>query len=240
MTVPATFNSPERIIREAMFEAKLLGKGNDPSSEDFARYMNRLQDMVNLWQTSGLKLWLNYDLEIGPLIAGQALYQMGPGFYINMAKPLRQIQGYYLEATGAVRRPLQVLSKDEYFRLSTTTQTGSINSYYVDKKQLSLDVYLWLTPDAQAVTGEAHGIFQQPCTHLVQLNDTVNFPEEWYLALIWGLADQICGGQPQAIMDRCKEKANEYKMQLENWDVEDASTSFTPDQRIVYQTSSFR
>lgn len=240
MTVPATFNTPGRIIGEAMYEAKLLGKGQSPSSEDYPKYLNRLQDMINTWQTDGLKLWLQHDLEIGPLVAGQARYQFGPGLDIDMTKPLRVLQGYYLESAGAVRRPLLVLSKDEYFRLSTTTQTGAINSYYVDKQLLSLDVYLWLTPDAQAATGEAHGIFQTQVDHLIQLNDRTTFPVEWYLALIWGLADEICGGQPQATIDRCAKKATEYKDKLDNWDVEDASTSFAPDQRQVYINSSFR
>jgi hypothetical protein len=223
-----------------MREAKLLGAAQNPSSEAFANNMNRLQDMVNQWQTEGLKLWLDHDLEIGPLVAGQSLYTFGPGGTIDMVKPLRVLQGYYLQSDGATRRPLLVLSREEYFRLSTVTQTGSINSYYVDKQQLTLNVYLWLTPDAEAATGEAHGIFQQQVDHLITLNQQMTFPVEWYLALMWGLADEICGGQPQAIMDRCSKKATQYKQALEDWDVEDASTRFAPDQRVLYQTSSFR
>lgn len=240
MTTPATFNTPERIIREAMREAKLLGRGQNPSSEAFADYLNRLQDMVNQWQTQGLKLWLDHDLNIGPLVAGQSLYTFGPGGTINMTKPLRVLQGYYIELAGAVRRPLLVLSREEYFRLSTVAQTGAINSYYVDKQLLTLNVYLWLTPDAQAITGEAHGIFQQQVDHLIQLNQQMTFPVEWYLALMWGLASEICGGQPQATMDRCEKMAGKYKTELEDWDVEDASTSFAPDQRVAYINSSFR
>ena len=33
------------------------------------------------------------------------------------------------------------------------------------------------------------------------------FAQEWRIALRWGLADDIATGQPQAIMDRCAQRA---------------------------------
>ena len=60
------------------------------------------------------------------------------------------------------------------------------------------------------------------------------------MGLRWALADELSTGQPQAIMDRCERKATAYRQALEDWDVEDAPTSFTPDQRALYATSSFR
>lgn len=238
MTFPADFNSPGRIVKTAMWEAKLLAKGQEPSSQDYASYMPRLNDMANRWQTRGLKLWLNYVLPV-PIVAGQALYEIGPGGDVAMTKPLRAIQGFFEYTAGGVRRPLTVLSKDEYYRLSTVVQQGAINSYYVDKQQTTLNVYFWLTPDAQAVLdGVPNVIIQQQVTNVIQLNDTMNFPVEWFNALYWGLADEICGGQPQAIMDRCEKKAKETLEDLENWDVEDASTMFQPDPQRAYTSGS--
>jgi hypothetical protein len=45
------------------------------------------------------------------------------------------------------------------------------------------------------------------------------------------LAHQLSTGQPQAIIDRCKENWQYFETMLEDWDVEDASTRFEPDQR---------
>ena len=55
-----------------------------------------------------------------------------------------------------------------------------------------------------------------------------------------GLADELATGQPQPIMQRCEAKANQYRQALEDWDVEDASTSFAPDQRALYSSWDFR
>jgi hypothetical protein len=235
---PASFNTPDRIIREAMRNAKLIGKGEDPSSEDYAEYMPRLNDLINVWQTQGLKLWLQTDLSV-TLVAGTALYTFGTTGTVVMTKPTRVVQAYYLDSSDN-RRPLLVLSRDEYTRLSNVVNQGQINSYYVDKQQATLNVYFWLTPDSDAATGTAHLIIQQQVTNIVSLNDTMNFPPEWFLALHWGLANEICSGQPQSIIDRCEKMSNQYRTALEDWDVEDASTSFAPDQRNTYETGRFR
>lgn len=237
MTFPANFNTPDRIISTALFEAKLLQMNDTPSPEQYAMYMPRLCDLINVWQTQGLKLWLNFDQSV-TLIANQALYTFSPTGNVVMAKPLRVIDGYYLDSAGN-RRPITSIGRTEYDRLSNVTNTGAVNTYFVDKQQTHLDVYFWLTPDAAAATGTAHVILQQQVTNFTGLTDTMNFPVEWFLALIWGLADEACGGQPQAIMNRCQQRAITYRTLLEDWDVEDADTTFQPDQRVTMYTNRF-
>lgn len=233
MAGPILPNTPFRVIRFALQDAGLLEQGQNPDSEDIADYFVRLNEMVNFWQTQGLKLWLNQDTSI-VLIAGTATYSLGS----LGVKPLRVIQGYYLDSSNN-RRDITDLSRDEYTRLSNVVQQGQINSYFVDKQQNTLNVSFWLTPDTDAATGTAHLITQQPVNNLIQLDETVNFPQEWFIALHWGLAAEICTGQPTAIVNRCEAKALLYRTMLEDWDVEDSSTRFTPDPQS-YQTGAFR
>jgi hypothetical protein len=49
---------------------------------------------------------------------------------------------------------------------------------------------------------------------------------------MWVLASQICTRQPQKVIDRCEKMATQFLEDLENWDVEDADTRFTPDTRV--------
>lgn len=233
MAGPILNNTPDRIIRLAMQDAGLLGKGQEPDSEDLADYFSRLNEMINLWQTDGLKLWLNQDVSV-VLIAGTATYQLGGPIY----KPTRVIQGYYLDSSNN-RREITVLSRDEYTRLSNVTQQGQINSYFVDKQQTTLNVTFWLTPDTDAATGTAHLVRQEQVTNLIALNETMNFPVEWFMALHWGLAAEISTGQPSSVINRCEAKAAFFKAKLDDWDVEDAPTRFVPDQRQAYVTGAF-
>lgn len=238
MTSPTDFLNAYGIITEAYFNAALVGQGQTPNSEQIASGMNKLNRMVNLKQTKGLKLWTNIDFPV-TLVAGQNLYTFGPTGTVNMTKPLRAPMGYYTDSSG-IRRPLEPIARSDWDTLSQITQQGQINSYFVDKQQLTLNVYTWLTPDSTAASGTMNLILQQQITNVVGLLDTINFPIEWSQWLVWGLAQQLAIGQPDSIVQRCKMEADTAEDILEGWDVEDAQTFFSPDPRGAYVGYGFR
>ena len=231
-------NTPLSIISDAYFDAGLLQEGQVPNSEQIVVGMRKLLDIINLYQTQGLKLWLNEDYPV-TLVEGVGSYTFGPLGTVVMTKPMRVIDAYYEDANH-IRRPLIPLAWSEYVHLSQITQKGQINSYFVDKQQTELKVFFWLVPDATAATGQAHLVLQKQVVNFINTTETLNFPLEWRIALRWGLADELATGQPQAIMDRCQQRATAYRTALEDWDVEDAPTRFAPDQRSQYVTGSFR
>lgn len=222
-------NNPLSIIQDAYFDAGLIGVGQTVNGEQIVMGMRKLTDLINLWQTQGLKLWLNVDTSI-TLVAGTATYTLGPGGTVDMTKPMRVVEAYYADANG-VRRPLTPLAWADYVRLSTVNQSGSVNSYFVNKQATLLSVLFWPAPDTTAATGTGHLVLQTQVTNFINLTETMNFPLEWRIALRWGLADELATGQPQAIMDRCQQRALAYRTMLEDWDVEDAPTRFTVSQQ---------
>lgn len=229
------------IIVDAMVDAGLLQEGDRPNSEQIATNMRRLQDIINLWQTQGLKLFLQEDIVV-PLVVGQTLYQLGPtGPAVMMAKPLRILQGFILQVPSNVRRPLVMISREEWERLSQVTgNNGTINSFFVDKQAYTLNLNLWPPPDSTEVLNTASFLTQVQATNPIFLSDTTSFPQEWRIALRWGLADDICTGQSQEIMQRCQARAVSYRTALEDWDVEDAATSFEPDSRNYQGVGRFK
>jgi hypothetical protein len=237
-TVNPTFQTAYQIICDAMFDVGKLQVLQTPSGEDLANNMRRLNKLINFYQTQGLKLWLIEDLSI-PLVAGQALYTLGPTGNVVIPKPMRVISGYYLDQFNN-HQPLIPLSWDEYTRLSNLTQQGALNSYFVDKQILTLNVYFWLTPNSTAAMGMGHCVIEQQVTNAVNITDSTMFPIEWALLLEWGLADQISTGQPQSVQTRAFAMAGIYREALENWDVEDASTQLTPDPRNQQYVGRFR
>lgn len=245
MTTPA-INTPSGVICDAYRDAGLTMEGSEPNSEQYASGIRRLRDVMTFMQAgdAGLKLWLNVDTAV-PLTAGVAVYTFSPTGSVTMQKPFRVLEGYYLFTATNVRRPLGVLAWRDYLTLgqagTLTSNQGTINSYFVDKQATQLSVTFWLCPDTtEAANGVAHVLLQAQATTPIALNDTINFPEEWRMALRWGLAADICTGQPQAVIDRCEQKAEFYRNALSSWDVEDASTSFAPDSSRGQDMSSFR
>lgn len=241
MTAPNN-NTPAAIIEEAMLQAGLIQEGQSPNSEQLAVGMRRLTDLINLEQTQGIKLWLNVLTNV-TLVTGQATYVFGPSGDVVMAKPLRCIQAEYVTGVGTTsenKRPLTPLSWDDYLRLSLTLQQGTLNSYFVNKKETTLSISFWLVPDATAAAGIVQALLQVQVTNFTSVTETMNFPIEWKLFLVWGLADQLATGQPATIMDRCQQRAEAYRQKLEDWDVEDTPTQFTPDSRAQYSSGKFR
>jgi hypothetical protein len=236
VTSPTSLHTPDGIIRKALKDAGRLQTGDTPSGEVYSDALSRLGDLINTWQTQGLKLWLNVIRSITP-VAGTATYLLGPSGTTVTVKPLRVVGGWYV-ASGGARRSLTPLSWESYCGLGNLTSQGAVNSYFVDKQRLNLSIKLWQVPDTTAATGTVELLCQEQATAPISLDETVAFPVEWYLALRWGLADDLATGQPQLIMDRCERKAREYRTALEDWDVEDASTFFQPNAMMLSARAS--
>ncbi len=227
------------IITDAMINVGKLRNGGKPDPDTLRTYMRKLNKLINFYQTQGLKLWLLNDVTVN-LTANQALYTFGPTGTLVMLKPLRVDFAYYLDTSGT-QRPLIPMGMTDYKMLSQVSQPGAVNSYYVDKQQSNLNVYFWNTPDTYAAAnGSAHLLFSTQIANFINLTDQMNFPIEWGLLLEWGLADQISTGAPAFIVNRAKNNAEAYREMLENWDVEDAPTSFAPDPRGTNQSGRFR
>lgn len=226
MTSPAYFNSAARLIEYAMRDAGLLAKGQQPKSSDYAEHLNRLNDMVNAWQTQGIKLFLLQDISVTP-VAGTQTYTMSPTGNVVMTKPMRVVDAYYLDSANN-SRPLTSLAWLDWTRLSNRSTSGATNQYFVDKQPTAVIIKVFPVPDTATATGTFHFITQTQATNFVSITDTSAFPAEWAMALRWGLADEICSGQSVAIMNRCAQRATMYKGILEDWDTEDVPIRFSP------------
>lgn len=234
MTTPVTENTGYSIISGAAWNACLIPGGEDPVGDLLAKWTRKLNQLINFIQTKGIRLWLHQDTAV-VLTAGTSLYTFGPTGTVVMTKPTQIVDQYYLYPAnqGATRRPVFRISRQEWDTLSTTQQNGPITQIFVDPQQLTLNVNTWLTPDANEALGTLHLVLRSQVTNFVGITDAMNFPIEWALALEWGLAAQICQGQPQAVINRCDMMAAYFLNALEEWDAEqETSIKLQPDQRL--------
>lgn len=227
MAAPASLYTPMRMVKQALKDCGRLQTGDEPTGEVLADALGRITDLMNFWQTQGLKLFLNQLLSITP-VSGTSLYTLGPGGSLITSKPTRVLEAWRVQSDGS-RVPLNSLSWNQYYRLGNLTDGGVTNSYFVDKQTTNLLVRFWPVPDAVTSAGTFELLTQAQATTPTELDETISFPVEWYLALRWGLADELASGQPAVIMDRCAGKAAAYRQALEDWDVEDTSTIFQRD-----------
>ena len=230
MTTPNTFTY-YTIIQDAMTESQLLREGALPNGEQITKYLRRITLMVNQWQIKGCKEFLISDVTV-PLVANKQTYVLSPTGDVIMPRPLGINEAYYADnSTPANTYTLIPLAWKDWILLSQRNASGAVNQYFEDKQATQTNLNLYLNPDSTAATGTVHVILRNQITTPVGFTGTTGLPVEWGLAMLWGLADEICGGQPQAIMDRCATRAARYLAELEAWDIENAPTSFAPDSR---------
>lgn len=237
MTTPLYQYSVGRAIQQAYVKACLIPAGQQPSSGQIADAIGILTDIVNFQQTKGLKLFSNIDTTI-TLSAGTYMYGLGPAGSIPMTKPLRAVLAYFVSAAGSIT-PMTPVSWQEWVILQKSNQAGTPVNFFVDKQAAVLNVGVWPPPDSTAATGAVHFVLQTQLTTPVSLTDSISFPPEWFIGIVWALAHELSQGQPQEIVNRCKVSKEEYLKDLEDQDVEDAQVFFVPDQRSWVRGGSF-
>lgn len=240
-----------QIITDAYFDAGLIQEGDECNSQQLANGMRHLNKYVNFLGTQGLSL--NFcNPQLLPLVAGQAMYTIGPGGNLapQYGKPLRIVYADCILAQTGVQYPLLPISWQEYYNLSTSTTlapsnspstltAGTLSSYMVNKQPTQLQLFIWMTPNKFTALNQVNVYMQFQTPNFNQLNDQMMFPPEWAFTLEWGLAAYLCTGQPQAVITRCTQMAASFQEALLAWDVEDASTLFQPDTRMTMTNRRF-
>jgi hypothetical protein len=222
-----TTNTAKAVIEKAYVDAGKVQRGGVPTPSQYLDGLDRLNDIINLEQTQGLKLWLETETTV-TLVVGQQMYSLYPLGDVAITKPLRVKQVIYVDSYGTARELIPV-SRDEWTRLSNRTETGAIHSYFTEKLADRLNVYVWNKPDTTEATGSVKLVLHNQATNPAIVSEETAFPPEWVIFLRWALAEDLSTGMPEVIIQRCAGKAEIYRQKLEGWDVEDAPTYFQPD-----------
>ena len=230
--------SRDTIISAALRKIQVLELGTTPDTDTLNNAAQALNIMIKAWQSNGIKLWTIDEYTL-PLVATQTSYTISPsGPDLVGNKPLRITQAWMrnISVTPNIDTPLQILSKAEYNILGTKGSPGMVNSIMYDPRGTTGILYVYLTPDTATATNYAlHFVAQRPMTDIATGTDVPDFPTEWQQALIWGLADELAIEYGCHVNQRQEIaiKAEKYRKDLEDWDVEYVSTFFTPDQRMM-------
>ncbi len=228
------------ICKRAYQDAGKLAAGGALSSVQLAEGIERLNDIINLRQTNGLRLWLETETPV-PLVAGQQMYTFMPGGDVSVTRPLRIKQAAYWDSTSNVRPLTRCLSREEWTRLSSRTIQAAVSQFFYEKLYDRLNLYLWNIPDTTAATGTVKVVLQHQAGNVTLAADSPNFPIEWTLYLRWALAEDLATGMPQEIVARAERMAAKYLEDLNGWDVEgETETFFQPDMQTFARPGAFR
>ena len=185
------------------------------------------------WDTvAGITDGTTFDINTG--VPSAAAADNVVYFYTTrMPQPLRIEEANLYDQSTEDETDLQIVSRDEYWKLGKKTVSGIVNQLFFDPKQDETIIKLYMKPNTSTdyIKMVCHMPFEDMDT---QANDLA-FPQYWYEAVVWGLASRLMykfgGAVTQDRRREIKGMAYEFKESALNFDTEDTSIFFQPRSR---------
>lgn len=162
-------------------------------------------------------------------------------FTTTADKPLRissarLIQGFDQDANGTsqVELPMSALAYQDYWNMSAVTLSGQIpNQFHYNPQVSTGTLYLWPKPSTSAVRVQIS--YERLLEDMDSLNNTFDFPAEWFSALQYQLAVRLAPGYgKEEKLTALMPIASNLLQNIKDWDIETTSIRFMPDYTSGY------
>jgi len=222
--------SRDDISTAAMRKLGVIADGQTPSALNLTNTSQALNTLVAQFRALGMPLWARNTYTFSPT-AGTQLYQIGTGKTLNTPYPLKMLQAYRIDSTGTTKIPMEIVANFNFNIYPTNSGGSPIQMTYQPKVNYG-EIQLWPVPDATAASQSTITIvYQTPFQYFTSSTDTADFPEEWYLPLIYNLAVLIAPewGIPLPDRQALQREAKEYLQTTLEFGTEDGSLFLQPD-----------
>jgi hypothetical protein len=213
-----------------------------PTTTQRTDALQMLNYLVTAWQAHGMQVWCQ-KVGTHTLTAGDGELTVGVGGDIAIQRPL-SIQQAWLRNTVAdpdQDKPIRIVSREEYFRQSTKASSGPpVMMFYDPEYDVPASnsgatqkgkIYLWPVPATDDVTTwDLYFIYSRPIQDFAGLTDSLDFPQEWYDAIVWNLAHRLSFGYevPSVKRQEIKQVAKDTLELALSWDRENTSVTISP------------
>ena len=150
----------------------------------------------------------------------------------RITRPLKVIQASSFDYETDTEQPVNIISRDEWIRLSDKTpESDRVNQIYYDP-QLTRGV-LYFYPRFRNGNSIIKIWFRRPLEDMDAAGDTLDYPQEWEAAVMWGLAASLGYefGVPARKQTMLEGKATQERMLAESIGNEEGSVFFMPERR---------
>lgn len=173
----------------------------------------------------------------GNVASGAAVYTYASSALID--RPLKIYEAFRRKSSDNIDTPLVMLTNQEYNNLSSkTTATVPVQWYYDPQINSSTNEYpgagnFYVWPRFNNGDDVIVIRYQRPFADFDASTDTPDFPQEWFLPLLWGLTALLAAKNGVTLEERklLWQEANMLKDQVKTWDQEVGSVYIQPQRR---------
>lgn len=167
------------IVKEALRKIGVVAIDEDMTADQGADGLRALQRFLSSLQNREVEFYRDATINI-TLTTALSYAVSGVPKAVRNARVVR----------GAIETPMTEMTRQEYDDLPVKTSTGFPTTFYYDRDRLAGTIYIW--PPLAAANGEILRLtVETKVTTPAALSDTVDIPEEWEDAVVYGLADRL-------------------------------------------------
>lgn len=217
------------IISAALRKIAAISKGQTVDTYDTTAGTEALNAMLKSFASEGMPLWAIKEYTFS--LTATSDYLIGVGQTLATSAPLKIIQAYI--TTNGYSIPLTIQTRYDYNNTQPISpNTGRpINLLYQPGNQTGL-IRLWPTPDTDAIDDSTITlVYQRPFEDMVASTDTLDFPQNWTEAVIYGLAWRLAPEYGMPLNDRkvLMLEADAFLVKALSFGTEEGSMVFQPD-----------
>jgi len=217
----------DAVINSALRKLVVLSGGSSPATFETTNASEALNAMIKGFQADGMPLWAINEYTF-TTTANTSLYNIGVGETLNTPMPLKVIQGYRIESTGAMNIPLNIYNHYDFNLLPQNATAGEPVTLYYQPLSTTGKIKLWPTPIDADTTITI--VYQRPFEDMVTSTDDFDFPAYWTEALVYGLAWRLSYEYGTPILDRqeLQKTAEFFHEKALSFGTEEGSLFFMP------------
>ena len=175
------------LIRAALNVTNVLFDGEDPDANTAKATLFQLNSMLDSWSADGLTMFSERN-DLFTLVPGQGTYTVGPTGQFVMPRPV-EIEGAQVRISPSVEYSLDVISNDEYNRITGKGITSSLQrviAFLPTYPNAQITLYpVPSTANVIRITSRA------PFTQLSTMTEIVSLPPGYQEAIIYNLAFRV-------------------------------------------------
>lgn len=212
----------EELIEDARAELGILAEEEPLDSAELERGRRMLNRMFKAWETDGVYAW-TYTEGTLTLTAADGSYTFQSGGDVTTVP----LDITHMRITrSSIDLELTRMTREEYQSLPVKTTQGQPTQWFYDRQRDSGTLYLWPVPDSLA--GTLKFTYRRRIMDMDSGSNDFDFPQEWYEAITYGLANRMIGpygkaGTPEA--QRVEREALRSYLVVKSYDAGEAENS---------------
>jgi hypothetical protein len=188
MTVSSSTNfslSASDVIVAARRKLGIQAQEETLEAADLTDGLTTLNMMLKAWQADGVMCWTFSEVTF-VLAQADTTVTFGAGMDVTTI-PFEIVSMNINRGSNDI--PMIPLSRQDYRRLPNKTSQGYPTQYFYQRDRSGGTLYIW--PAADASGGTLYIDTRRIVMDMDASANTFDFPQEWYEALVYGLADRL-------------------------------------------------